>query len=59
VRQAGVWIELELPVALVVGELRSSVRRARGVSPADVLSMAISSRPRRRVSIVAHFKALM
>ena len=58
-RQARVWIELVLPAARVVGELRCRVGGAQGVSPADVLSTAISSQPQRRVSITAHFKALM
>jgi hypothetical protein len=42
-RLVGVWIELELPAATVVRELRSGIGGARGVSPADVLPMAISS----------------
>jgi hypothetical protein len=40
---------------------RASIQgqRARGVSPADVLSTTTISRPRRRVSIAAYFKAFM
>lgn len=42
-RIVGVRIELEPPAATVVRELRSGIGGARGVSPADVLPMLISS----------------
>jgi hypothetical protein len=58
-RIAGVWIELELPSARVDGELRFKVGGARGASPVDASSTTESTRPWRRATTVAHYKASM
>jgi hypothetical protein len=57
VRQDGVRIKLQLPTAPVVGELWSRIGGARGVFLADVHSTMTSSRPPRRVTTAAQFKA--